>query len=47
MIVTLQDVSCLWGIPIQDDPIIGKSDGSWIDTIERLLGITAGKQVMK
>lgn len=47
MTVSLQDVSCLWGLPIQGEPIIGKSEGPWVDEIETLLGVTPGKQVMK
>jgi hypothetical protein len=26
--VTLQDVSCLWGMPIHGEPIIGQSDAT-------------------
>ncbi|MCY5779129.1 hypothetical protein OV602_24800, partial [Salmonella enterica subsp. enterica serovar 1,4,[5],12:i:-] len=47
MTVTLQDVSCLWGLPIRGEPIIGKSDGPWIDTIKRLLGISPGNELLK
>ncbi|KAF6990413.1 hypothetical protein CFC21_007606 [Triticum aestivum] len=29
MTVTLQDVSCLWGLPIHGKPLIGKADAAW------------------
>lgn len=47
MTITLQDVSCLWGLPIHGRPITGQADGSWVDMIERLLGIPMEEQHMK
>jgi hypothetical protein len=39
MTMTLQDVSCLWGLPIQGLPVTGISDDDWSSDIENLLGI--------
>uniref|UniRef100_A0A8R7TKD3 Aminotransferase-like plant mobile domain-containing protein n=1 Tax=Triticum urartu TaxID=4572 RepID=A0A8R7TKD3_TRIUA len=47
MTVTLQDVSCLWGLPIHGKPLIGKADAAWSGLIERLLGIPVDEQHMK
>ncbi|EEC81777.1 hypothetical protein OsI_25467 [Oryza sativa Indica Group] len=47
MTITLQDVSCLWGLPIHGRLITGQADGSWVDMIERLLGIPMEEQHMK
>lgn len=47
MTITLQDVSCLWGLPIQGDPIIGESDAMWGPTIEKYLGIPISEQRMQ
>lgn len=47
MTVTLQDMSCLWGLPIHGKPIISQADGPWVDLIEGLLGIPANEQKMK
>uniref|UniRef100_A0A0E0Q0E8 Aminotransferase-like plant mobile domain-containing protein n=1 Tax=Oryza rufipogon TaxID=4529 RepID=A0A0E0Q0E8_ORYRU len=29
MTITLQDISCLWGLPISGKLIVGQSDGNW------------------
>ncbi|VAH30007.1 unnamed protein product [Triticum turgidum subsp. durum] len=47
MTVTLQDVSCLWELPIHGKPLIGKADAAWSGLIERLLGIPIDEQHMK
>lgn len=47
MTITLQDISCLWGLPISGKLIVGQSDGNWSDMIERYLGIPPEDQEMK
>lgn len=47
MTVTLQDVSCLWGLPIQGDPVTGESDAMWGPVIEEYLGIPISEQGME
>lgn len=39
MTITLQDVSCLWGLPIHGEPVGGISDGDYGALVEPLLGI--------
>ena len=36
--VTLQDVSCLWGLPITGRPVIGRSDEGLMELVENGLG---------
>ncbi|KAJ4752562.1 hypothetical protein LUZ62_086967 [Rhynchospora pubera] len=36
--VTLQDVSCLWGLPINGAPVIGISDDHWEDDVLSAFG---------
>jgi Plant mobile domain len=36
MTITLQDVACLWGLPINGILIIGISDDSWTPLVEAL-----------
>jgi Plant mobile domain len=38
LIVTLQDVACLWGLPIDDIPITGISDYDWVDLTVQSFG---------
>lgn len=40
MTVTLQDVSCLWGLPIHGIPVGGVSDGGSAHLVQPLLGMT-------
>ncbi|EAZ37700.1 hypothetical protein OsJ_22042 [Oryza sativa Japonica Group] len=47
MTITLQDISCLWGLPISGKLIVGQYDGNWSDMIERYLGIPPEDQEMK
>lgn len=47
MTITLQDISCLWGLPISGKLIVGQSDGNWSDMIERYLGIPPEDQEIK
>ena len=35
---TLEDVSCLWGLPIDGLPVIGFADDNWDVDVERLFG---------
>ena len=38
MTVTMEDISCLWGLSIQGEPITGESDsGTYRETLERVL----------
>lgn len=39
MTVTLQDVSCLWGLRIHGEPIGGVSDGDYVHLVDELLGM--------
>ena len=39
MTITLQDVSCLWGLLIYGDPVGGVSDEDYGHLVEPLLGI--------
>ena len=36
--VTLQDVNCLWGLPISGEPVTGNSDEGLMELIENCLG---------
>jgi Plant mobile domain len=36
--VTLQDVACLWGLPIDDIPITGVSDSDWTELTVQAFG---------
>ena len=48
--VTLQDVSCLWGLPIYGSPVTGHSDLGALEWVSDLLGdvpVTAWKQKKK
>ncbi|KAI4991577.1 hypothetical protein ZWY2020_039963 [Hordeum vulgare] len=47
MTITLQDVSCLWGLPIHGKPLVGIADAPWSELVERLLGILVDEQHMK
>ncbi|KAF6998783.1 hypothetical protein CFC21_014870 [Triticum aestivum] len=47
MTITLQDVSCLWGLPIHGKPLVGKADAQWSEIFESLLGIPMDEQHMK
>ncbi|XP_048536196.1 protein MAIN-LIKE 2-like isoform X2 [Triticum urartu] len=47
MTITLQDVSCLWGLPIHGKPLVGKAYAQWSEIVERLLGIPVDEQHMK
>lgn len=47
MTITLQDISCLWGLPISGKLIVGQYDGNWSDMIERYLGIPPEDQEIK
>lgn len=47
MTVTLQDVSCLWGLPIKGDPVTGFADVNAVDLVERLLGVGVADLVLK
>ena len=47
MTITLQDVSCLWGLPIHGKPLVRKADAQWSEIVERLLGIPVDEQHMK
>ncbi|XP_044439359.1 serine/threonine-protein phosphatase 7 long form homolog [Triticum aestivum] len=47
MTITLQDVSCLRGLPIHGKPLVGKVDTQWSEIVERLLGIPVDEQHMK
>ncbi|XP_045087291.2 serine/threonine-protein phosphatase 7 long form homolog [Aegilops tauschii subsp. strangulata] len=47
MTITLQDISCLWGLPIHGKPLVGIADAPWSKLVERLLGIPVDEQHMK
>ncbi|XBI19446.1 hypothetical protein VPH35_060971 [Triticum aestivum] len=47
MTITLQDISCLWGLPIHGKPLVGIADAPWSELVERLLGIPVDEQHMK
>ena len=36
--VTLQDVSCLWGLPITGRPVVGPSDEGLMQLVDNCLG---------
>jgi Plant mobile domain len=45
--VTLQDVSCLWGLPITGDHIVGPSDRDLQQLIETNLGVDMSRALLK
>jgi len=45
--LTLQDVSCLWGLPISGIPIIGHSDRDSRELIRNSFGIDINAEIMK
>jgi Plant mobile domain len=45
--VTLQDVSCLWGLPISGPPIIGPSDRDTAKLINDAFGMNINNNMMK
>lgn len=47
MTITLQDVSCLWGLPIRGLPVSGVSDGDWIALANECFGDGVGSNLMK
>ncbi|XP_078152756.1 serine/threonine-protein phosphatase 7 long form homolog isoform X3 [Carex rostrata] len=47
MTVTLQDVSCLWGLPITGEPLTGVEYGEYGSLIGELLGLTPDDGVQK
>lgn len=47
MTVTLQDVSCLWGLPIKGAPVTGFADCDAYNLVERLLGNGVADAVLK
>ena len=47
MTVTLQDVSCLWGLPIRGEPVTGLVDGPWNALVDQCLGVGAANELMK
>jgi Plant mobile domain len=38
MTITLQDVTCLWGLPVNGIPITGISDDSWTPLVKASFG---------
>jgi Plant mobile domain len=34
MTITLQDMACLWGLPIDGIPVTGVSDDDWTPMVE-------------
>ena len=47
MTVTLQDVSCLWGLPIKGAPVTGLADVQASELVERLLGVGLAASLLK
>jgi hypothetical protein len=47
MTITLQDVSCLWALPIMGSPVTGRSDGEWYTLADELLGAGTASAVFK
>ena len=47
MTVTLQDVSCLWALPIQGTPVTGVSDSNWSGLVDECLGVGAASELLK
>lgn len=45
--LTLQDVSCLWGLLINSHPIVGWSEGDAIKLIKDSFGIDLNAHMMK
>jgi Plant mobile domain len=38
MTITLQDVACLWGLPVNGIPVTGISDDDWMSLVEASFG---------
>jgi Plant mobile domain len=47
LIVTLQDISCLWGLPIIGDNIVRPSDRDLQQLIETNLGVDMSRALLK
>ena len=47
MTITLQDVSCLWALPIMGLPVTGASDRTWSILVDQLLGNGTASAVLK
>jgi hypothetical protein len=47
MTITLQDVSCLWALPIMGSPVTGPSDSDWSNLVDELLGAGTANAVLK
>ena len=47
MTITLDDVSCLWALPITGLPVTGMSDGNWEGLVNECLGVGAWDELMK
>ncbi|XP_078165268.1 serine/threonine-protein phosphatase 7 long form homolog [Carex rostrata] len=47
MTITLQDVSCLWALPIVGLPVTGASDRTWSILVDQLLGNGTASAVLK
>lgn len=47
MTITLEDVSCLWALPITGLPVTGMSDGNWEGLVNECLGVGAWDALMK
>ena len=47
MTITLQDVSCLWALPIMGLPVTGPSDHTWWLLVDQLLGNGTASAVLK
>ena len=47
MTITLQDVSCLWALPIMGSPVTGPSDSNWRNLVDELLGVGTASAVLK
>jgi Plant mobile domain len=45
--VTMQDVSCMWGLPISGPPVVGRSDGGIERIIRDAFGIDVNSEMMK
>ena len=45
--MTLQDVSCLWGLPISGQPIVGPSDPNSEQLVESSFGPGSVEQLME
>jgi Plant mobile domain len=45
--VTMQDVSCMWGLPISGPPVVERSDGDTEKIIRDAFGIDVNSEMMK